>query len=266
MARLRLFSIAFGALLLTGYCGIFAPYNAAAGTASLTARASSHSPAPRIKDPNRSQLAVVNSALAEGARKAHLTPDANGPGAVFCGVNNTRPFMMIWGSTDSCQTSPITIDWTQNGTIYYLANSSGARVWFHQNANGTGWADCFNHGQLYALQGHDQIPGNVQLTSTTSQCTSGNTSTALCNSAGPFAGLLTENFGSICYQGTGHNDTTGLEIETVSNGTGGRVWFHQNANGSGWAYCYSNNNVYWLAGQDPQDAKDLYISPTTSPC
>jgi hypothetical protein len=266
MARLRLFSIAFAALLLAGFGGFFAPYTAVAGTAGLTAQVSSHPPVPQIKDPNRSQLAIVNAALAEGARKAHLTPDANGPGSVFCGVNNTKAFMMIWGSTDSCQTSPITINWTDNGTIYYLANSSGARVWFHQNANGTGWAHCFNHGQFYSLQGNDRIPGNVQLTNVASQCTSGNVSTELCNETGPFAGLTTENFGSICYQDVGHHNTDGLEIESMSNGTGGRVWFHQNVNGSGWTYCYSNNNVYWLVGQDPDHAKDLYISSTTAAC
>jgi len=49
------------------------------------------------------------------------------------------------------------------------------RVWFHQDANGDGWADCFfsgGRGISWPLSGRDQNPGNIQVTTNHSPCPS----------------------------------------------------------------------------------------------
>ena len=47
------------------------------------------------------------------------------------------------------------------------------RVWLHQFANSTGWADCFetqNPPHAYTLTGRDQNPGNLQISANTAPC------------------------------------------------------------------------------------------------
>jgi hypothetical protein len=48
----------------------------------------------------------------------------------------------------------------------------GARVWFHQNEDGSGWADCYGGGTTaaFTVTGRDQRPGNVQLTDNATPC------------------------------------------------------------------------------------------------
>ena len=62
---------------------------------------------------------------------------------------------------------------TQNTTGYSFSDltiSGPNRVWLHQYANGTGWADCFSpHGE-YALSGRNVAPGNFQYTTNDYNC------------------------------------------------------------------------------------------------
>jgi hypothetical protein len=52
----------------------------------------------------------------------------------------------------------------------WLIYNSGIRAWAHQNANGTGWADCFRAG-IYKLGGtRDATPGNIQFTTVNAAC------------------------------------------------------------------------------------------------
>lgn len=47
------------------------------------------------------------------------------------------------------------------------------RVWFHQNPDGSGWADCFstsNPPRSFTLSGRDRTPGNIQISSNTAPC------------------------------------------------------------------------------------------------
>ena len=47
------------------------------------------------------------------------------------------------------------------------------RVWLHQNANGSGWADCFETqtpARTFTLSGRDRQAGNIQISSNTSRC------------------------------------------------------------------------------------------------
>jgi len=54
-----------------------------------------------------------------------------------------------------------------------FATGFDRRVWFHENADGTGWADCFftgGTGVSVNLKGRDQNPGNIQVTTNHSAC------------------------------------------------------------------------------------------------
>ena len=47
------------------------------------------------------------------------------------------------------------------------------RVWFHQNPDGSGWADCFSTSsppRSFTLSGRDRTPGNIQISSNTAPC------------------------------------------------------------------------------------------------
>src|SRR2546427_8960593 len=47
------------------------------------------------------------------------------------------------------------------------------RVWLHQFANGSGWADCFetqNPAHSFSLTGRDRSAGNLQIVSNTAAC------------------------------------------------------------------------------------------------
>lgn len=44
------------------------------------------------------------------------------------------------------------------------------RVWFHQNRNSTGWADCYSGGGSYNITGRDRDPGNIQISANTAPC------------------------------------------------------------------------------------------------
>jgi opacity protein-like surface antigen len=44
------------------------------------------------------------------------------------------------------------------------------RIWFHQNANGSGWADRFRGRRNFPLTGRDQRPGTVQISASTAAC------------------------------------------------------------------------------------------------
>jgi hypothetical protein len=64
-----------------------------------------------------------------------------------------------------------TLNTTGSGPYTLLEKSTHNRVWLHQHANGTGWADCFWADDVdIVLRGRDQNPGNVQVSSNTASC------------------------------------------------------------------------------------------------
>lgn len=185
------------------------------------------------------------------------------PYSTYCGTGNTSPFAFTTGFV-FCLTYPRTVSlWAggyYQGPMFDIFNSSGARVWLHQNADGSGWADCFPHGMVFALSGRDRNPGNVQLSSNSSYCTPPSGATRICLGYGPFAGVI-ESYGDICYQDVDTYDTSGLGGYLVTNGTGARVWIHK----GGLSLCLNNNNVYSLI-QFWQNFDNLQITNVTQPC
>ncbi len=145
----------------------------------------------------------------------------------------------------------------------YVVNNTGFRVWFHQNADNSGWADCFNHGNAFGIaNGRDAKPGNVQVTNNPAPCTVGNQGSAYCSVNAAFAWLVLPGN---CYHEGDNVNGPGEPSSELTNGTGFRVWFHQYANGTGWADCFSNNNAYALTGRD-QNPGNVYVSSNSAPC
>jgi hypothetical protein len=83
----------------------------------------------------------------------------------------------MFGSNDGvCIFSAGTIP-TTGQTFTTLVSFVSNRVWLHQNANNSGWADCFrdpfypSSGASWKLTGsRDATPGNIQVSSNTATC------------------------------------------------------------------------------------------------
>lgn len=149
-------------------------------------------------------------------------------------------------------------------SLGWLVNNTGFRVWFHQNTNGSGWADCFDHGNAFELTGRDQNPGNIQITTNSTEC-SPSSGTKLCSIDAEMA--FTTNFTTDgCY----YSPVTYTSIPTpfyyLTNGSGYRVWLHENKNSSGWADCFSNNNGYLLYTTRDEIPGNLQVNTTRTPC
>jgi hypothetical protein len=173
-------------------------------------------------------------------------------------------FAWLGGSEPHClqATGTYTFSGSQD-SFSYLVNNTGFRVWFHQDANGSGWADCFNHGNAYGIaNGRDANPGNVQVTNNSSPCSgAGNQGSAFCSTDAPMAFLVVP--GECFY--SGNTTVTPDNSYVLTNATGDRVWLHQNADGSGWADCFSNDNVYDLTGRD-MNPRNVFVSTNSAPC
>ncbi len=176
-------------------------------------------------------------------------------------------FAWLGGGQPHCLTGPGNYVFSSGQAPFgYLVNNTGFRVWFHQNADGSGWADCFSHGMAYGLaDGRDANAKQVQVSTNSSSCAStgsGNQGTTLCPRFAAMAFLVLP--GSCYYPGNNENgpgDNSGI----LTNATGFRVWFHQNSNGTGWADCFSNNNVYSLTGRD-MNPGNVFVSSNSAPC
>lgn len=169
-----------------------------------------------------------------------------------------------FNSSDECYLSPGGTYTNLGNPLYVLSNSTGYRVWLHQYANGSGWADCFDHGQAYDTVGQDANPGNLYISTNIAACPSNsNTSETLCGSPSSFVLTLGPATDS-CYQSIGATYNTNIPaINILINGTGYRVWLHQYSNSSGWADCFSNNNAYGVGGL--RDANPGALQTTFNP-
>ena len=259
LSRSRAVALSCAALLAGGMIAAAGTSaTAGAATAASTQMGSSAGPHPKTGyyRQSHSEMTIIRQEFEKVALKRQ-------PYDTWCGTGNTSPFALTTGFL-ACMTYPQTVSlWTNgyyNGPVFDLFNSSGARVWFHQNANGSGWADCFPHGMLFAISGRDRNPGNIQLSSNSSYCIPPSGATPVCLEYGPFAGVI-ENGGVICYQGVDTYDTSGLGGYVVTHGTGARVWIHK----AGLSLCLNNNNGYSLI-QFWVNFDNLQITNVTQGC
>lgn len=116
----------------------------------------------RIAITAASAATLVVSLSGTGIAAASTTPASCGP---------SNAIVHLGGSGNLYICAIITVNTTGLGPFNLIEKTTHNRVWLHQFANGTGWADCFWADNVDTpLRGRDQTPGNVQVSSNTASC------------------------------------------------------------------------------------------------
>jgi hypothetical protein len=114
-------------------------------------------------------LAIGGAATASAATSARATPDGSGSGcpdgAVVCTWNGATALQYF-----TC--TPAEVYENPESPITYIGSNCGTRVWLHQDADGDGLTYCINPGGGYdpPSGSWESKPGNLQVTSNTSNC------------------------------------------------------------------------------------------------
>jgi hypothetical protein len=114
--------------------------------------------------------ATANAASSSG--NVGITNASHATSGAVASCNSSNAWVGVVGTNyDFWICGVATANTAGHGPFYELDINVKNRVWFHQNSNGSGWADCFS-GQYTSrpLTGRDKNPGNVQVTSNTSAC------------------------------------------------------------------------------------------------
>ncbi len=247
------------AIAITTICAaaVTAPASVTNSTTAITANGAATSIAGGMKT---TTLSASSAAL-------RLQPRA--PATINVGAQCPHYGAFVWvqGVVGVCMQGAGTTN-AIGGPVTWIANSTGKRVWLHQYYDGSGWADCYNHGNTYFVTGRDQNPGNIYISNNSSQCPSSNPphfGADQCSVNGPFAWI--QPYGApYCFQGGGTYNTQGLDVHVLTNGWGFRVWMHQHVDGSGWADCFDNNNAYDVRGTRDEYPGNVQLTGNTSPC
>jgi hypothetical protein len=230
-------------------------------TVDVAAPSSSSGPATEIV---RIQGGTRPSSSLGARTRPHVRPRSTNENAQ-CGLN--APLATVDGSLDFiCMQGEGTYTYglSSQNALLTLTNNTGSRVWFHQDAGGGGWADCFDRGNGYELSGRDMDPGNIQITNNNDQCTStpgGN----VCSVYGAMA--FTTGGPSTCYYSAiTYISLTGTPFFYLMNASGYRVWLHEDPNNNGWADCFTNNNAYELYGTQDEFPGNLQVTSNSDDC
>lgn len=108
--------------------------------------------------------AGVASAGAASAASARPAVALSCPANTLCVYNQAGVNTEGWGCSPLTDTHPAKPIWTVN-------NRCSVRVWFHQNANNSGWAICFPPNTELSPLPQYRNPGNIQITTNHSTCT-----------------------------------------------------------------------------------------------
>ncbi|MDA8313177.1 MAG: hypothetical protein M0Z46_21690 [Actinomycetota bacterium] len=275
----RSFSRLMVALVALAAVFIWAPLAGAQGPSTPT-RPVNHGPAPTIiygpvsKPINMAPTVpteTINKPAQSGSATTSLSasPKAT-PGVTPDGTNEnpecgfTAAFAFVIGNYDVDCLQGTGYYHTAIATLVYLVNNTGFRVWFHEDSTGGGWADCFDHGNAYHLGGRDENPGSIQITTNSTQCTP-SSGTKQCAIDDEMA--WETNFSTSACQHTGTTDADPpTPIYYLTNGSGGRVWLHQDRTGGGWADCFNNNNAYDLYGTGDDSPGNIQAISNSTPC
>lgn len=114
-------------------------------------------------------LAAVGATTASADQTA-VSPAVNCPvgSGTWVGLHNANAVDCISG-VGTLTRNQIIISEPFTSMTIHVHN----RVWFHQNPDGSGWADCFstsNPPRSFTLSGRDRTPGNLQISSNTAPC------------------------------------------------------------------------------------------------
>jgi hypothetical protein len=86
-----------------------------------------------------------------------------------CGPSNAW-VAVLGNSFDIYFCGVATENTSQAGTFTDMTSNVENRIWFHQDANGGGWGDCFRGPGSWKLTGRDQHPGNIQVSANKNPC------------------------------------------------------------------------------------------------
>jgi hypothetical protein len=115
-----------------------------------------------VSIPTAAALALSLTGLGSVSASAQVKPNS-------CGPSNAILHLQGNGNLYICSVGTLTNPPGEPYTL--LEKTTHNRVWLHQNASGSGWADCYWADNVdYPLKGRDQRPGNVQVSSNTSKC------------------------------------------------------------------------------------------------
>jgi hypothetical protein len=134
----------------------------ATGPAQAAATAGTH-----VVSESRSETQIAYGNDGQHAAATAEVPLTSGA----CG-SSTNPAWVILegtgGETEICAVTTV----TDLPFKPYLGMDDAVynRVWFHQDANNGGWADCFEGLKDVHFNTRDETPGNVQVSSNTAAC------------------------------------------------------------------------------------------------
>jgi hypothetical protein len=132
-------------------------------------------------------LTTAAPALAAGPAPAHRASYSIVPvggvakpradsAATSCGASNWK-VKMLGTNFDVYLCAVTVVNTTGLGPFSTLTINAANRVWLHQNANNSGWADCFSDigwpdfEETFGLTGtRDANPGNIQMAANTTFC------------------------------------------------------------------------------------------------
>jgi hypothetical protein len=156
------------------------------------------------------------------------------------------------------------------GHLLWFDNRGGNEVWFYQDSNGKGWADCFSPEAAFALMGRDQNPGRITSSHVTALCIynhqAKNKSLRECGSPLPpfYAfGIPAKGSSGTCMNMTNMQFKHKPDFIYLDNGTGGPLWLYQRANKKGWADCLPYGYSYHVAGTRDADPGLIVEHPDT---
>jgi hypothetical protein len=103
-----------------------------------------------------------------------VAPTAAAAGAApqACSTSGGNFLAFIKGTQfDLTFCGPHTVTTAGSGPYTLIEDNAPNRIWFHQNANNSGWADCFRvQFASIPLSGRDRNPGNIQVSANTAPC------------------------------------------------------------------------------------------------
>jgi len=162
---------------------------------------------------------------------------------MYCADPSLAFAFVIGAINDYCDQGTGYFAFDENGnddTANYMFNQSGYRVWFHL---GDGGSVCYSNNYLYNIASSDAQPLTIQISTNSNLCDDG--PSALCGGF-PMVGALGPNNPAQCFLHNSIYDGAELVLPWwyMTNGTGYRVWLHQDADGSGWADCFNHGNAF----------------------
>lgn len=150
----RLAVIAAGAVALgAGVLAAAGPAQAAASHPGVIVASQTMTVTTPSPDPTAVEYAI---------RAADAAPNVCGPSNAWVA--------MLGDNVDVYLCGVATAPTAGLGPFFDITSTVRNRIWLHQNANNSGWADCRRGPGEWLLSGRDANPGNIQVSANTAAC------------------------------------------------------------------------------------------------